>query len=177
MVFDGGIYEHSAFNFTVILVNNTIVVVWVLKLIVVDPGSATNAYPKQPLNYQYCWFEQRHCKAFLWGCDILFPSIVPNTSDFSKPKFEITTRVKALSVFKKADRWVANIFKANLLLYIQHSLAIALPKNSKTNRDCLTNHVQHNYCLRSNNIIQWSLTWMMIYVSFCFPSSVSRYEV
>ena len=27
MVLDGGFYEHSAFNFTVILVNNTIVVV------------------------------------------------------------------------------------------------------------------------------------------------------
>ena len=56
-------------------------------------------------------YKFEHCKAFLWGCDILIQSVVPNTSDFSKRKFEITTRVKILSVFKKADRWIANISK------------------------------------------------------------------
>ena len=61
-----GFYERSAFSFTVILVNNTIVVVWVLKLVLVD------VYPKQ--FERHCWFEQRHPKAFFWGCDVCIPS-------------------------------------------------------------------------------------------------------
>ena len=62
---------------------------------------------------------------------VCIPSVVPKTSNLS-------TGVKILSVFKKADRWIAKIFVAKLLPYVQHS-HVTQPQNNKTNSDSVKN--------------------------------------
>ena len=62
---------------------------------------------------------------------VCIPSVVPKTGNLS-------TGVKILSVFKKADRWIAKIFVAKLLPYVQHS-HVTQPQNNKTNSDSVKN--------------------------------------